>query len=155
MPYIIAGIVVVAIIVIAYIIIWIEKTKLKTKIIKEISRHGKLEKSNETSHDFIFKSTESEIALKMVYVGHAKELSINSKRHWQIHRGKGINFVSTRGFEKLQRPKAIVVYPTPKRIVKYINENEVVFVKPLEKCFDFYLLTEESLEKLKKISQEN
>ncbi len=129
----------------------LKKAKLKKRIIAKISQAGKLEPQPRKKGEYIFTFKEKNYYLKLLYVGYVKEVSINSKRHWQIRGGKKPNLLKTNGFEDIKGEKILFIYPTPQKLVKYINENEVVFIKAEEKCFDFYLLGENDLVNLNNV----
>lgn len=129
----------------------IDKNKKLKHLESLLSKYGELRKSEVRSYDYLLITKANEIKLKLVFIGMAKEFSINSPRHWQVKKASSSNLLKTHGFEKLEGPKAIIVFPKPPKLVKYINENEIVFVKAEEMCFDFYLFTEEDIPKINEI----
>jgi hypothetical protein len=108
-----------------------------------------LSKSSHKAYDYDFKLNEINYLVKFIFVGNIKELSFNSLRHWQIKDKKKNPMINPKGFELLEGNKVIIVYPAPKQILKYINENEVVFVRPNEKCFDYYVYTDSTIDEIK------
>ncbi len=125
-----------------------EQTK---EILKKLNEIGTLKESNTSAYHYDFLLNDVTYRLKLLYIGSYKELSINSKTHWQVKPAKKIKLIPLNGFDLVEEPKMLIVYPHPKKMVKYINENEIVFIKPLEKCFDFYLFTNRELEKIKEL----
>lgn len=137
------------IIIIVLIVGQIIKQKQLNEILRKLEEIGEVKKVKKNSYDVILIVNKQRIYVKFLYVGKTKELSINSFRHWQIDSSsKKLNLLNTGGFERLIQPKILLVYPKPKKIVKYINENEVVFVKYDEQCFDFYLFTKDEIDKI-------
>lgn len=125
-----------------------EQTK---EILKKLNEIGTLTNSNSNAYHYDFSVNGVTYKLKLLYVGNYKELSINSKSHWQLKPAKKIKLILLNGFDALEEPKMLIVYPQPSKMVKYINENEIVFIRPLEKCFDFYLFTNKEIEKIKEL----
>ncbi|MGI6360027.1 MAG: hypothetical protein ACOX02_03190 [Acholeplasmatales bacterium] len=125
-----------------------EQTK---EIIKELNEIGTLTVTESNAYHYDFLVNGITYKLKLLYIGNYKELSINSKTHWQVKPSKKIKLIPVNGFDALPEPKMLIVYPHPGKMVKYINENEIVFIRPLEKCFDFYLFTNKELNKIREI----
>ena len=82
--------------------------------------------------------------IKVLNVNRNTILSINSKHVWQITKGKavGITFkassnllIDMRTFNKLSN-KIIVFKNQPNKILKYINESEVVDISDSKEIFD-------------------
>lgn len=134
-----------------FLIIRINMKKQTNEVIEKLKSIGILTPSNSSSYDFDFFVNDVTYKLKLLYMAHYKELSINSKTHWQVKPAKKIKLIPLNGFDSLEEPKILVVYPHPGKMVKYINENEIVFIRPLEKCFDFYLFTNKELNKIKEL----
>lgn len=126
------------------------KEKRQLKLIKEkLKEIGKIKERKSKAYNFILSISDKDIYVKFISIGRTKELSINSRSHWQVDsKTKDLNLLKTGGFERLRPPKVLIVSPKPKRIIKYINENEAVFVKYNELCFDFYLLTIDEVDKI-------
>ncbi len=126
--------------------------KKQTKeIIKKLNEIGTLTPSNKGAYHYDFLVNGVTYKLKLLYIGGYKELSINSKTHWQVKPAKKIKLIPLNGFDLVEEPKMLIVYPHPNKMVKYINENEIVFIRPLEKCFDFYLFTNKELNEIKEL----
>ena len=147
--YIIAGVILVILVIGFWIIITNLERRLKNSIIDKLSKLGVLSKSNHKAYDYDYKINNINFLVKFIFVGNIRELSFNSLRHWQIKDKKKNPMINTKGFELLEGNKVIIVYPAPKQILKYINENEVVFVRPNEKCFDYYVYTENTIDEIK------
>lgn len=152
MYYVYTLIILAVIAIIVFVLLKLDKKKKHNHLKNLLKEQGKLIKSTEKSYDYLLKTKNKEIKIKLVFIGSmAVEFSINSPRHWQVKRASSSNLLKTNGFEHIKETKAIIVFPKPQKLVKYINENEIVFVKPEEKCFDFYLLTEQDISKINEI----
>lgn len=117
----------------------------KEAVINILKKHGSLKESNNSSFDYYYMIDNEKYQLKLIHIGNHKELSINSKKHWQVKPANKLKMIPTNGFDGLEEPKILFVYPEPVKMIKYVNENEIVFIKPNEKCFDFYVFTEKSI----------
>lgn len=144
MPYIIGGVIVVIIVLIIYIILFINKKNLTNEVIEELKKLGKLDKSSSKAYDYLLNFDDKKVYIKLIYLKGYHTLSINSKRHWQAFKNSG-HMLKTGGFENIRANKVLLVFPPPKKVIKYINENEVVFVKYDEKVFDFHLFTSKEI----------
>lgn len=134
-----------------FIYLFFEKRKHINNIKEKLKEIGQITLSNNKAYDVILKINNKEIYIKFLYLGGHKDLSINSPAHFEVKfRGRSTMF-KTGGFENIKEDKVLLVFPPPNRILKYINENEVVFVKYNEKCFDFYLFTSDEIDKIKEV----
>lgn len=150
-PYIISTIAVVLLITIMLVVQKINQTKARKEIITLLMQEGNITEANEKSHDFIYDNNGVTAYVKLINIGHVKEFSVNSKRHWQVKKSGSSYLLPTGGFEDLEDNKIIIVYPKPLKMVKYINENEIVFVKAEDLSFDFYLFTKDDIKQINNI----
>lgn len=92
-------------------------------------------------YDIVCSKENRAFHLKIVFVPSNSEIQINNKTTWEVKYGAGSTIGRSQPNRKLltdviefmnyeTENKVIVVYPKPKKIVKYINECEIVFVKP-------------------------
>lgn len=131
----------------------INKRKIN-EIKKLLEQEGYVTESNSKSYKFNLKINNNVYLIKVIRNKNGKELSFNSLIHWQIKPSKKIELIDTNGFELLEGIKVIIPLYEPSKIVKYINENEIVFVKPLEKCFDYYIIQKDEINLIKEIKKE-
>ena len=107
--------------------------------IKSRENEFEIKKSNDKSYDYIFKTPNNVFYIKIIPNFSNYEICINNSVKWQIRKSFGddsLNFVE--GVEDLMRmefsernaKKLYVIYPNAKALLKYINECEMVFVKP-------------------------
>lgn len=131
-----------ALIVMTVVTFSIASIVLKRKQIKQIEdklrTHGKLLESKSKRFDYTWVLEDKTYLIKLFYAPSAKEVSFNSKMHWQVATNGGKRLFETGGFADLEGNKLIVVYPSPGKMVKHINENEVVFVKPTMDIFGMH-----------------
>lgn len=139
-----------ALVIITVVTFFAASLVLKRKLIKEIkeklSLYGKLTESKSSSFDYTWHVNDQSYLIKLFYTPSAKEVSFNSKMHWQVATGGGKKLFETNGFADLEGNKLIIVYPNPGKMVKHINENEVVFVKPTMDIFGMKALLVEQID---------
>ncbi|HBT59620.1 MAG: hypothetical protein WCZ13_01820 [Acholeplasmataceae bacterium] len=118
---------------IAFILLWLFLQSIKKKNMEkleiELRQFGEVTRQKDI-YDFTLQIENSIYKIKVIYASNLKEVSFNSKKHWQVSNSSGSKMLDTKGFETLSGNKIILIYPTPERVLRYINENEVVFVKP-------------------------
>lgn len=83
--------------------------------------------------------------IKMIYHPKGYEININSKKYWQVNRGivssrksgeqmKKVYDLINFDLKETKYPKntvkLYVIYPFSKRLLKVINECEMIFIKP-------------------------
>lgn len=125
--------------------------KQKKTVIKELMNLGKLEKSKVASYDYVLTIDDKLIKVRFIYMWSKRSISFNSITHWQLHPSNKPKMINPKNFHLEKGIKLIIVYPTPFKMVKYINENEIVFVKPTEPCFDYYVITPKEFKTIKEI----
>lgn len=95
-------------------------------------------------YNFIVTDNRKEYHIKILNVNKNSILSINSKHIWEIKKGKvnGIKFktisktlIDMRSFNKLSN-KVILFRNKPYKILKFINESEVVDISDSKEIFD-------------------
>ena len=92
------------------------------------------------------------------------EIQINSRATWEVKYGAGntpgkaqphrrflteVSAFQNKDFEE-GIVKLVLISPKPKKIVKYINECEIVFVKPTTDIYGSNIITKDSLDIFKK-----
>lgn len=122
------------------------KQKQLKRILAGLSSVGILEKSASKAYDYTLKSDNQTYLIKLIYAPGAVEVSFNSKNHWQIFNSGNKKMYETNGFSHIEGKKVVLIYPEPGKIVKYINENEVVFVKKDMDVFGVNVIRESQIE---------
>ncbi|AIO18565.1 hypothetical protein KQ51_00685 [Candidatus Izimaplasma bacterium HR1] len=96
--------------------------------------NGKASKGFFKPYDYLLSNDDKDYYIKTLQVNENSILSINSKYVWEVKTGRisGINFktssknlIDMKGFNEL--PNKIIVFKgEPYKILKYINESEVI-----------------------------
>ena len=118
--------------------------KLFSKLI-DIAGIENVKNVNSKAFDYEMILNDRTYLIKMIYNPKSYEINVNSKKYWQVNRG----IVSSRkSGEQMQKVydlinfdlkeknyskntvKLYVIYPFSKRLLKVINECEMIFIKP-------------------------
>jgi hypothetical protein len=99
--------------------------------------------------------------IKMIYHPNKYEININSRKYWQVNRGivssrkSGeqmlkvydlINFDLKENNYPKNTIKLYVIYPFSKRLLKVINECEMIFIKPNVDIYGCHIVNFNTLE---------
>ena len=163
MPFVIIGIVLLVIFITIYqgILPKIKRKKLIQKVenyLKKIGKDYTLKILEKDIYDIDLVVENKHLVIKILIVPDYSEIQVNSKETWEVKYGAGdtpgkvqphkrfLNEVST--FQKTNFPiditKIVLISPKPKKIVKYINECEIIFVKPSTDIYGSYIATEDT-----------
>lgn len=102
----------------------------------------KLSKSDKSFYDYTLILNDKTYLIKLLFVPNYSEVQINNVVTWEIKFGAGKNPGKVQPFKKLatgienfmnHKPdnkeiKVVIISPNAKKITKYINECEIVFV---------------------------
>jgi len=138
--------------VVAIFAIYVVLDRKKIKVVKMttmalLERYGKVKQEN--GHLFFSTKTEKYEVL-FFKVPTNSELTINSKVMWEIITGTTSRVVDQSSFLASEYSKLIMIYPSTQVIKRYINENEMVFVKPTDYFYNFRLIRDFELETILK-----
>jgi hypothetical protein len=117
------------------------KKQLVLETLDVLSHYGNVERSAESIR---FTTKRACYDVTFFHVPHGAELTVNSKTVWEIEqygRSKLIKQDLT-GEQK----RVIILYPADTRPKRYINENEMVFVRSDEPFYNTYLVNRNELE---------
>lgn len=120
--------------------------KHKKMVVGKLNSLGAIKEVKSRTHDFEITYEGQEYKIKLLYAPGAVEVSFNSKRHWQIFTTSNKKMAETNGFYDLEGKKLLVIYPNPGKIVRYINENEIVFVTPQMDVFGMNVIHSDQIE---------
>ena len=123
-----------------FILSLIEKKHLnqvKNEIFLMLSEYGKLETNGGKT---IYHIQDQHIEILHFVLKPMEELVINSRVMWEVFRSNKAMLVDQTEFLKSENSKWIIVYPSIHRIKRYINENEMVFVKKDDQIYDYQLI---------------
>lgn len=121
------------------------KKRLVLETLDVLSDYGDVERSDDSIR---FKTEKACYDVIFFHVPHGAELTVNSKTVWEIAqygRSKLIRQDLT-GEQK----RLIILYPAETIPKRYINENEMVFVRSDEPFYNTYLVRKSELETLLK-----
>jgi len=123
----------------------LEVVKINTKSLFE--RYGKLKQENK---NLLFITNHETYEVLYFNVSTNSELTINSRTMWEII-SSGTSRVNDQSlFLASKYPKIIIIYPATQVIKRFINENEMEFVKPKDYFYDMRLIREFELETILK-----
>ena len=161
-------IVVGALIVIYIIVTLIVKAKAYDSIYKTLlSISNDVKKTKNKAFDYEMRHNNRTFLIKVIYNPSSDEICINAKHYWQKNHGvvssrkkgdqmKGVYDLIFYDLEANGYPsdtvKLYVIYPESKRLMKVINECEMVFIKPDVDIYGSrvinYLTMKEDIDKL-------
>jgi len=116
--------------------------KKKSEEIKE-STIELLKEYGEFSHEHkqnLLKINDKIYQILFFYVPTHAELTINSKKIWEVRDASKSNLIDQTHFLKSNYPKIVVVYPTTVKIKRYLNENELEFVSYKKPFYEMFVV---------------
>lgn len=146
----IAGIVL-GIVCIILIVLHIEHTKnmklFKQKVIYTLSKYGTIKHEKEMT---LFTDKNRTYQIIFFYLPLNHELTINSKIVWEIKDQFKSKLINQEKLHATSYPKIVICYPSQTPIKRYINENEMEFVKFNMSFYNMYVVRISELETLLK-----
>ncbi len=123
---------------------------------------------NETCYDLEAKNKNITFLIKLITIPEYAEIQINNKTTWEIKYGAGNTHGKTQPYSKYLKNissfmnlepaenqiKVVVVSPTPKKMVKYVNECEIEFVTYTTDVYGVRLISYKNIELFKQFKQE-
>jgi hypothetical protein len=88
----------------------------------------------------LFKINDKTYQILFFYVPTNADLTINSKKIWEVRDASKSNLIDQSHFLKSDYPKIVIVYPTTVKIKRYLNENELEFVSYKKSFYNMYVL---------------
>lgn len=136
-----------------FVLLFFEKKrldKIKNEMLDILSRYGNIDID---SGKTLFKFQNHQIEVLFFTLKSVEELVVNSRVMWEIFRANKAMLIDQTEFLKSENYKWIIIYPSISRIKRYINENEMVFIKHHDQIYDYQLILwvelEEYLEDMK------
>lgn len=111
--------------------------EIKESTIELLKTYGELYHEHKQN---LLKINDKIYQILFFYVSTHAELTINSKKIWEIRDSSKSNLVDQTHFLKSKYPKIVIIYPTTVKIKRYINENELEFVKYNNPFYDMYVV---------------
>jgi hypothetical protein len=79
------------------------------------------------------------------YVPFQGELTINSKTIWETKVGRHVTFTNQTDLVNAPLKKLVIVYPSAQKLKRFINENELVFIKHDDLIHNMHIVLGEEL----------
>ncbi|MCR3906421.1 MAG: hypothetical protein NUK62_05300 [Tenericutes bacterium] len=138
-----------AVVVIIYIIILLHHKKttedVKAKVRHQLGSYGEL---FHEGNKWFLKTKNHTYLVLFFYVPLNSELTVNSRTVWEIKDVTKSRLIDQSVFLASKMTKIIIIFPTTTTIKRYINENEMEFVKYNKSFYDMYLIRHFELEKV-------
>lgn len=116
---------------------------IKQEIIKKLSSYGNI---FDVEGKTMFSFQDKQVEVLFFTLKSTEELVINSRVMWEVFRLNKAMLYDQTEFLKSEEQKWIIIYPSIHRIKRFINENEMVFVKAFDQVYDYQLILHIELE---------
>lgn len=110
--------------------------KTRSYIIEKFKDNGQIIYQDNKTY---FKINDEIFEIIFYYLNKKAELSINSPRIWEEKQYKS-KIINQSNLTKSPGRKIVIVYPSTKKITRYINENEIEFVE-YKYTYNFFIIT--------------
>ena len=131
-------------------------SELSKKLCSENIEH-KIENSNNSIYDYKLTISDKVYLVKLLGIPSYAEVQINNVTTWEVKYGAGKNPGKTQPFRKYvhgiesfmnfkpeeNEIRVVVLTPTAKKITKYINECEIVFVSSKTNVYGVRVINED------------
>ena len=121
--------------------------------IKELGYNISKEENKE--YDYVISNNSSSFIVKLIKIPEYSEIQINNKVTWEVKYGAGNKVGNAQPYKKYLKEiepfmnlvvdnsftKVVIATPKPKKMVKYINECEIVFVTPKTDVYGVKLIS--------------
>lgn len=116
---------------------------IKQEIIEKLSSYGNI---FDVEGKTMFSFQDKQVEVLFFTLKSTEELVINSRVMWEVFRMNKAMLYDQTEFLKSEEQKWIIIYPSIHRIKRFINENEMVFVKAFDQVYDYQLILHIELE---------
>jgi len=116
---------------------------IKQGIIEKLSTYGNIFVVDGKT---MFSFQDKQVEVLFFTLKSTEELVINSRVMWEVFRLNKAMLYDQTEFLKSEEQKWIIIYPSISRIKRFINENEMVFVKAFDQVYDYQLILNIELE---------
>lgn len=131
-----------------YLSIQRKKTEdLRMIVIAKLNTYGKVFEENRKQ---FFQTQKETYQLLFFNIAANSELTINSRTIWEIRDASKPHLVDQTAFLSSLSPKLVILYPISTKIKRYINENEMVFIKPSDRFYEMHVVKHFELDALLK-----
>jgi hypothetical protein len=143
--------IVLGIVLVILVILQIEHQKnlklFKQKVSNTLSKYGTISHEN---HMTVFNHHNISYQIIFFYLPMNHELTINSKIMWEIKDQFKSKLINQEKLLSSKLPKIVICYPSEVRVKRYINENELEFVKYNQSFYNMNVVRLSELETLLK-----
>lgn len=115
----------------------------ESEIYEMLRQYGRLVSTGKT-HYFEFQG--DTIKIVFFYLPVQAELTINSKTIWEVKHLTQTTLINQSKLTENAHDTWVIVYPSKHPIKRYINENEMVFVKPEDTFYQLKVIQVDQLE---------
>lgn len=116
---------------------------IKQGIIEKLSAYGNVFVVDGKT---MFSFQDKQVEVLFFTLKSTEELVINSRVMWEVFRMNKAMLYDQTEFLKSEEQKWIIIYPSISRVKRFINENEMVFVKAFDQVYDYQLILHIELE---------
>lgn len=127
-----------------------------------------ISKEENKPYDYIIKNDSVTFVAKLIKIPEYSEIQINNRTTWEIKYGAGNTVGKAQPYKKYLKEiepfmnldvdnsiiKIVIATPKPKKMVKYINECEIVFVTPQTDVYGVKLISLNDLTLFKEKQQD-
>ena len=118
------------------------KNQKSTEILNILKQYGEV---TEHGKNYQFKHASLLADIQLFYLPMHSELTINSKTIWEVRMMHKSQLINQSQLTSTQTLKWIIVFPSNQPIKRYINENELEFVKPSDVFYHMQVMHIEGL----------
>ncbi|MDI6453175.1 hypothetical protein [Peloplasma aerotolerans] len=118
---------------------------VKAKVRHQLGSYGEL---FHEGNKWFLKTKNHTYLVLFFYVPLNSELTVNSRTIWEIKDATKTRLIDQSVFLSSKLTKLIIIFPTTVTIKRYINENELEFVKYNKSFYDMYLIRHFELDKI-------
>ncbi len=174
MPELIVIIIIIVLLIVIFIINTLKKEKNKISELNHFCNQLKelnyeIINRTETCYDLEVKNNNMTFLIKLITIPEFAEIQINNKTTWEIKYGAGNTIGKPQPYSKYLKNiasfmnlettsnqiKVVVASPTPKKMVKYVNECEIEFVTHNTDVYGVKLISYKNLELFKLYQNKN
>lgn len=114
------------------------RNQFKAETLTFLKQFGQIEEKDKTIE---FHYQDQIYNLLFYFVPTQAELTINSPTIWEIKSKSNREFINQSAFLMTKYPKMVFIYPTIQRIKRYINENELVFIRSKDFFYQMHVIS--------------
>ncbi len=131
-----------------------------TNYLTEKSIPFEISEENNSAYDALIKIKDSSFLIKTLAVPQNAEIVINNRTTWELRYGAGNNPGKAQPYKQyipaiipfmnyesdIDHRKVLIVSPKPKKVVKWINECEMIFVDPKTNVYGINIINDKEFD---------